>query len=158
MHDHRARHPQQGRSVRSSCQLESFANDVEDKSTHAPGGLQHTQTEDGHVFSLSARDRSPCLGVRPQVDAELDSLPRAILTSSNVDWDPRAMDFDVEGNDSGMTPSRRTWIIPSCLMFLVITRVAHFRPRNLVCRCLVRCCHPRTTPHGQNGRSHVCLC
>jgi hypothetical protein len=32
-------HPQQGRSIHSSCQLESFANDVNDKQIHMPRGL-----------------------------------------------------------------------------------------------------------------------
>jgi hypothetical protein len=55
MHQY-AYHPQQGRSIHSSCQLESFANDVNDKFIHIPGGLQRIQTVDGYVFPLSIRD------------------------------------------------------------------------------------------------------
>ena len=47
-------HPQQGRSIHSSCQLESFANDGNDKEMiHIPEGLQQIQTVDGYVFPLS---------------------------------------------------------------------------------------------------------
>jgi hypothetical protein len=35
-----AYHLQQGMLIHSSCQLESFANDGNDKSIHIPGGLQ----------------------------------------------------------------------------------------------------------------------
>jgi hypothetical protein len=49
MHQY-AYHPQQGRSIHSSCQLESFANDVNDKSIHIPGGLFRLWTV---MFSLS---------------------------------------------------------------------------------------------------------
>jgi hypothetical protein len=38
MHQY-ACHPQQGRSIHSSCQLESFANNVNNKSVRTPGGL-----------------------------------------------------------------------------------------------------------------------
>ena len=74
-------HPQQGRSIHSSCQLESFANDVNDKLIHTPGGLQRVQTVDGCVFPLSIRDGLPCLGMRPYTDAEHEMLPHVILTS-----------------------------------------------------------------------------
>jgi hypothetical protein len=36
--------------------------------------------------------------MRPYMDTKFDSLPHVILTS-DVDWDPRILDFDVEGND-----------------------------------------------------------
>jgi hypothetical protein len=97
MHQY-AYHPQQGRSIHSSCQLESFANDVNDKSIHVPGGLQRIQTVDGYVFPLSIRDGLPYLGMRPYTDVEYESLPHVILTS-DVDWDPRILDFDIDDND-----------------------------------------------------------
>jgi hypothetical protein len=97
MHQY-AYHPQQGRSIHSSCQLESFANDVNDKSIHIPGGLQCIQTVDGYVFPLSIRDGLPYLGMRPCTDVEYESLPHVILTS-DVDWDPQVLDFDIDDND-----------------------------------------------------------
>jgi hypothetical protein len=57
-----AYHPQQERK-KSSRQLESFANDGNDKLFHIPGGLQRIQTAmDGYVFPLSIRDGLPYLG------------------------------------------------------------------------------------------------
>jgi hypothetical protein len=97
MHQY-AYHPQQGRSIHSSFQLESFANDVHDKSIHIPGGLQRIQTVDGYVFPLSIRDGLPYLGMRPYTDVEYKSLPHVIITS-NVDWDPWVLDFDIDDND-----------------------------------------------------------
>jgi hypothetical protein len=94
MHQY-AYHPQQGRSIHSACQLESFANDVNDKSIHILGGKQRIKTVDGYVFHLSIRDGLPYLGMRPYTDGEYDSLPHVIL-SSNVDWNPRILDFDFE--------------------------------------------------------------
>ena len=93
-----AYHPAQGRSIHSSCQLESFANDVNDRSIHTPGGLQRIKTVDGYVFPLSVRDGLPYLDMRPYTDDEYNKLPHVIFTS-DVDWDPHILDFDVEGND-----------------------------------------------------------
>jgi hypothetical protein len=93
-----AYHPAQGRSIHSSCQLEFFANDVNDRSIHTPGGLQRIKTVDGYVFPLSVRDGLPYLDMRPYTDDEWKTLPHVIFTS-DVDWDPRILDFDVEGND-----------------------------------------------------------
>jgi hypothetical protein len=67
--------------IHSSCQLESFANDVNDKSIHIPGGLQRIQIVDVYVFPLSIRDGLPYLGMRPYTDVEYESLPHVILTS-----------------------------------------------------------------------------
>ena len=36
--------------------------------------------------------------MRPYSDSEYDLLPHVILTS-DVDWDPRVLDFDIDGND-----------------------------------------------------------
>jgi hypothetical protein len=80
-------------------QLESFANDVNDKSICIPGGLQHIQTVDGYVFPLSIRGGLPYLGMRPYTDSEFDLLPHVILTS-DVNWDPRVLDFAIDGNDA----------------------------------------------------------
>jgi hypothetical protein len=78
--------------------LESFANDVNDKSIQIPGGLQRIQTVDAYVFPLSIRDGLPYLGMRPYTDSEYESLPHVILTS-DVDWDPGVLNFDIDDND-----------------------------------------------------------
>jgi hypothetical protein len=84
MHQY-AYHLQQGRSIHSSCQLDSFANDGNDKLIHITGGLQCIQTVDGYVFHLSIRDGLPYLSMRPYRDVEYVSPPHVILTS-DVDW------------------------------------------------------------------------
>ena len=57
-----AYHLQQGRSIHSSCQLESFANDGNNKLNHdIPQGPQQIQTVDSYVFSLSIRADCPIL-------------------------------------------------------------------------------------------------
>jgi hypothetical protein len=73
-------HPQQGRSIHSSCQLESFANDGNDKLIHIPRGLQRIQTVDGYVFPLSIRDGLSYLGMRPYTDVEYESPSHVITT------------------------------------------------------------------------------
>jgi hypothetical protein len=106
MHQY-AYHPQQGRSIHSACQLEFFSNDVNDKSIHISGGLQHIQTMDGYVFPLSIRDGLPYLGMRPYTDVEYESLPHVILTI-DVDWNPRVLDFDID--DAATTSMMQSWI------------------------------------------------
>jgi hypothetical protein len=41
-----------GSSIHSPCQLESYHNDVNDKSIHVTGGLQQIKTLDGYVIPL----------------------------------------------------------------------------------------------------------
>ena len=51
------------------------------------------------IFSLSAFVTVlPYLDMRPYTDDEFNTLPHVIFTS-DVDWDPRILDFDVEGVD-----------------------------------------------------------
>ncbi len=98
MHQY-AYHPQQGRLIPSSCQLESFADDGNNKLIHIPGGLQRIQTVDGYVFPLSIRDGLPYLGMRPYTDVEYESTPHVILTSDVTNWDPRISDFDIDDDN-----------------------------------------------------------
>jgi hypothetical protein len=54
---------------------------------------------DGYVFPLSIWEGLPYLAMRPCTDDEFDTLPHVIFTS-DVDWDPRILDFDVDGDDN----------------------------------------------------------
>jgi hypothetical protein len=92
MHQY-AYHLQQERLIHYPCQLESLANDGNDKLIHIPG-----ETVDCHVFPLSIRDGLPYLGMRPYMDVEYESPPHVILTS-DIDWNPRLLDFDIDDND-----------------------------------------------------------
>jgi hypothetical protein len=88
-----AYHPQQARLIHSPCQLESLANDGNDKLIHIPG-----ETVDCYVFPLSIRDGLPYLGMRPYMNVEYESPPHAIITS-DVDWNQRLLDFDIDDDD-----------------------------------------------------------
>jgi hypothetical protein len=57
-------------TIHSPCQLEWYKNDVNDKSIHVPGGLQHIQTLDGYIIPLSMKDRLARLQIRPYIDHE----------------------------------------------------------------------------------------
>jgi hypothetical protein len=84
---------QQGRLIHSPYQLEYLANDGNDKLIHIPG-----ETVDCYVFPLSIRDGLPYLGMRPYTDVEYESPPHVILTS-DVDWNQRLLDFDIDDAD-----------------------------------------------------------
>jgi hypothetical protein len=88
-----AYHPQQGRLIHSPCQLESLANDGNDKFIHIPG-----ETVDCYVFTLSIQDGLPYFGMRPYMDVEYESPPHVILTR-DVDWNQRLLDFDNDDDD-----------------------------------------------------------
>jgi hypothetical protein len=88
-----AYHPQQGRLIHSPYQLEYLANDGNDKLIHIPG-----ETVDCYAFPLSIRDGLPYRGIRPYTDVEYESPPHVILTS-DVDWNQRLLDFDIDDND-----------------------------------------------------------
>jgi hypothetical protein len=76
----------QGSLIHSSCQLESSANDGDLKLIHIPWNLQCIHTVNSHV------------GMRPYTDVEYESPPHVTLTS-NLDWDPRLLDFHVDDNN-----------------------------------------------------------
>jgi hypothetical protein len=114
-------HPQQGGSIHSSCRLESFANDVNGKSIQILGGLQLIQTVDSYVFPLSIRDGLPYLDIRPYTDVEYESLPHVILTS-NADWDPIVLDFDVDDKDNWYDAISNNVNHSELLMPLAITK------------------------------------
>jgi hypothetical protein len=89
-----------GASIHSPCQLEWYKNDVNDKSTLVPGGLQRIQTLDGYVIPLVIKDGLARLDIRPYTDDEYDTLPHVFLTSE-LEWDPTVLDNeDSEVHDS----------------------------------------------------------
>ena len=70
-------------------------DDVNDRSIHTPDGLQRIKPVVGYIFPLSIRDGLPYLDMRPYTDDEFNTLPHVVFTTSDVDWDPRILDFDV---------------------------------------------------------------
>jgi hypothetical protein len=73
--------------------LEYLANDGNDKLIQIPG-----ETVDCYVFPLSIRDGLPYLGMRPYTDVKNESPPHVIL-NSDVDWNQRLLDFDIDDDD-----------------------------------------------------------
>ena len=63
-----------GKSIHSSLQLESFKQDVNDKSIKVTGGLQRIQTIDGYAIPLNIKNGLPYVIMRPYTDTEWDSL------------------------------------------------------------------------------------
>ena len=82
-----------GASIHSPCQLEWYKNDVNDKSTLVPGGLQRIQTLDGYIIPLAVKDGLARLAIRPYTDKEFESLPHVFLTSE-LEWDPTVLDHE----------------------------------------------------------------
>ena len=55
----------QGKTIHSSAQLESFKNDVNDKSMKVFGGLQCIKTNDGYVHPLDIKSGLHYISTRP---------------------------------------------------------------------------------------------
>jgi hypothetical protein len=52
-------------SIHSTCQLEPYQNDVNDKSFRVTGGIQQIKTLDGYVIPLVVQTRLARLHIRP---------------------------------------------------------------------------------------------
>jgi hypothetical protein len=100
-----------GHSIISPTQLEHFGITVDDKSRKA-GGTQCIVTPDGYVIPLAIRNGLPYMSMRPYTDAEWETLPHVILTS-DVEWDPRALDYDPVVQDEDWVDTLRQYAKPS---------------------------------------------
>ena len=92
----------QGRTIHSSPQMESFGIKVDDKSIKA-GGTQTITAHHGFQFPLDIRDGLPYMPMRPPSAKERETLPQVVLTSDN-DWDPRILDFNLSGSPEWNLP------------------------------------------------------
>ncbi len=72
-------------------QLESYKNDVNDKSIKVTGGLQRILTNDGYVIPINIKYGLPYIKMRPYTDEEWETFPHVIFTS-DADWDPTILD------------------------------------------------------------------
>jgi hypothetical protein len=70
-----------GSSIYSSCQLEAYQNEVNDKSSHIQGGLQRIVTSEGYVIILQNVCGLALLPIRPYTDSESETFPHVILTA-----------------------------------------------------------------------------
>ena len=87
-----------GSSIHSPCQLESYKNDVNDKSVHVQGGSQQIKTLDGYSIPLVIKSGLARLPIRPFTDAEWDSLPHVFLTAE-AEWDPTVVDHEFQDDE-----------------------------------------------------------
>jgi hypothetical protein len=61
----------QGKTIHSSCQLESFKLDVDDKSRNI-GGKQRITTPDGYYVPMTIIHGLPYIQLRPPTDKEFN--------------------------------------------------------------------------------------
>ena len=97
---HQYAHLGTGKTIHSSVQLEEFGLQVDEKSSHVPGGLQRIKTPDGYVHPIRIKDGLPYVSLRPYTDTEWETLPHIIWTRDS-DWDPSIFDheFDEDGDE-----------------------------------------------------------
>ena len=98
---HQYAHHAKGKSIHSPVQLESFHNEVNDRSTKVGGG-QYIKTNDGYMFPLDICDGLPYLQMRPFTDKEWQELPHVIMTSDE-DWNPNNLDNTISHNRQWLT-------------------------------------------------------
>ena len=80
-----------GKTIHSSVQLEEFGLEVNEKSVHVPGGLQHIKMPDGYVLPIQIKDGLPYVALHPYTDDEWETLPHIHWTHDS-DWDPAVFD------------------------------------------------------------------
>ena len=88
-----------GKTIHSSLQLESYGNDVNDKSIKIQGGKQRVKTLDGFIIPLDVISGLPYMQLRPYTDDEWGKLPTVIMTSGD-DWDPSILDYSFSEKDN----------------------------------------------------------
>jgi hypothetical protein len=86
-----------GRSIHSSCQLEWYKNEVNDRSIKV-GGLQQITTLDGYIHPLNIVGGLPYVNMRPYTDDEWDTLPHVIWSRDN-DWDPTVLGHHLDEDE-----------------------------------------------------------
>ena len=95
---HQYAHYGKGKLIHSPTQLESFHNEVNDRSTKVGGG-QCIKTNDGYSFPLDICDGLPYLPMRPFTDEEWKNLPHVVMTS-DTDWNPNILDSTISNTDT----------------------------------------------------------
>jgi hypothetical protein len=84
----------QGKTFHSSGQLESFKNQVDDRSRKI-GGTQRICTPDRYFIPLKIIQGLPHFFLRPPTDKEMEELPHVVLTS-DCDWEPSSLDNEID--------------------------------------------------------------
>ena len=88
-----------GNTIHSPGQLESYKNDVNDKSIRVPGGKQRIKTPDGYVLPLDVSAGLVRLKLAIPSDEDMDRYPHVIMTSES-EWDPAILDYALTGDEN----------------------------------------------------------
>ena len=92
-----------GKSILSCLQMEAHGADINDRSRLLAGGKQRILI-DGYQLPLDFKNGLPYLRCRKPTENELASLPHIVMTS-DVDWDPRQYDKDMDNLEEFHDPS-----------------------------------------------------
>ena len=90
---HQTAYTGKGHSILAPCQLESFKNNVNEKSIKA-GGTQRITTCDGYIHPIDIKNGLSYIALRPFTQKEWDNLPHVMWTS-DVEWDPTVLDHNM---------------------------------------------------------------
>ena len=86
-----------GKTIHCCGQLESYKNDVCDKSPQL-GGKSRLETLDGVTIPFNMRNGLSYMDMRPPTDDEFENLPHITLTSDVV-WDPATLDHEFDSSN-----------------------------------------------------------
>ena len=91
--------PQNGKTIHSAIQLESFGTKVDDRSLKLKQGTQTVSTLNGYVIPLNFVNGLAYMPIQLFMDKKWDNLPHKVLTA-DVEWDPSMADckFDTSKN------------------------------------------------------------
>jgi hypothetical protein len=85
-------------SIQSTCQLEPYHDDVNDKFFHVTVGIQQMKTLDGYVIPLVVQTRFSRLHIRPYTPTEWESLPH-VLPTADDEWDLTIIDHNFKEDE-----------------------------------------------------------
>ena len=95
---HYAQHPDDGPTIHSKGQMESFGLLIDDKS-HVIGGMQCIVTNEGYVMPLHICNGLPYMSMSPPTDADMASFPNLFFCSDSP-WDPSYLDREFDATES----------------------------------------------------------
>ena len=87
-----------GKSILSCIQMEHYGAHINDRSSLLPGGKQRILIDD-YQIPLDINNGLAYLRCRQPTDNELATLPHIVMTS-DVDWDPRLYDHNIDDLDA----------------------------------------------------------
>ena len=90
--------PQNGKTIHSAIQLESFGTNVDDQSLKLKQGTQMITMPDSYKIPLNFVNGLAYMPIRPFTDTEWEKLPHIVLTTDN-DWDPSMADCDFSDSE-----------------------------------------------------------